>query len=621
MIALFALWSCKGPVDPPVEQALTCDAGHEAWVQRALPLMWGRRAHGAAEIRAWADQAASAGRPAVIRAMAADPEFSRWWRQWISDALAVARTGDKAYADCFGEPLRDTWDGSLAQTIRSADAPWETPADLPFNMADVILDGLAADDLAVIWQAHLFARMYRPVQGANVSELELEYNRRVNFGEVFFETYLNRNLDCVLCHNSSFSVTDADDAREDRTWQLPGRHEAALLGSDVSFDKQQAFAMFRFANVVRYDGGQRPWGMSEDCGRFFAPERVGGPDPLGWDESFFIDDYGTEGSVWQLERSLAEGVDRLAGNGLTVGDGGLVSGRESFAYLLGARIADEVFELATGGRLTVAHGFPRNLDQAARLESLTDTLVTSGFSLQELLIAIAEDPLFNPGLPEVCDTVAYGLPPVCNPWSTEEDDPDERRNSPGDRVHRHNARVLLNSVHHQLGWAPPPAWRLSEGDAEFQASLGVFLRESQPGFSGTDFQGLLAWTTRYGVCANPDGGPDWLDGLLARADGQTVEGLVLALEDRLLADGAIDELERPLLEALVGSLDAPASTVDPEGLRALCGAWVASPRWMLALDAPIGPVPPLAEDPAADCERARDLMLQTGTSAATCTSP
>ncbi len=55
-------------------------------------------------------------------------------------------------------------------------------------MADVIADAFVADDVSVVYQAHLFARMRRPVQGANVSAEELEYNRRVRFGEVFNTT-------------------------------------------------------------------------------------------------------------------------------------------------------------------------------------------------------------------------------------------------------------------------------------------------------------------------------------------------------------------------------------------------------------------------------------------------
>ncbi|MCB9677038.1 MAG: hypothetical protein H6737_18115 [Alphaproteobacteria bacterium] len=623
MIALLAMLACKTapPGDTDVEPAVptSCDAGDEAWVQRAIPLLWGRKAHGSAEVRAWVSMTQQHGREAVVRAMAQGPEYRQWWRQWVTDALAVARTGDKAYSRCFMTPLRETHDGSLVQYIRSVDEPWEatTPSDGAFNMADVVLDAIEADDLAVAWQVNLYSRMNRPVQGANVSEEELEYNRRVNFGETFFETYLNRNLDCVLCHNSQFSTTDDPDARLDRTWQLPGNHETAILGSNVAFSKDEAFSMFRTAGVLRYQSGRRPFGMDEECGRFTRPTNIDGPDYLGQDTTYLVDAYGPEGSVWQLERNLAEGADRLAITGLSIGETGAVQGEDSFAYLLGARIADLVFEEATGGRLTIAHGFPRNLQQASRLEALTDTLVESGFSLRELLVAVTADELFNADLPEVCETVAYGLDPVVNPWSVEDDDTAKRHNSPGDLAHRHSARVLTFAANDHLGWEAPRGWQLPEGEEEFQAAIGTWLRESQPGFRGTDFQGLLAYQDRYATC---DGGqPDFIASLRGQSAGHTVGDVVYTLKDRLLANGAISDAERPLVEALVGPLDAPAEDVDGQGLRALCGAILTSPAYMVAL-APtgIGDPPPIADRSTEECDIAKTAMQAAGFTVSSC---
>ncbi|MEZ4319481.1 MAG: hypothetical protein R3F61_18340 [Myxococcota bacterium] len=622
--SLLALLACKNEpppvVEPPPAAKETCDAGDQAWVQRVIPLMWGRKPHGSAEVRAWSAMVAQHGREAVITAMSDQPEYRAWWRQWVTDALAVARTGDKAYAQCFAGPLRPEHDGSLTQYMRGVEEPWDaqSPEGGPFNMADVILDGLAADDLAMIWQANLYARMNRPVQGANVSFQELEYNRRVNFGEGFFETYLNRNLDCVLCHNSSFSVTDSEDARLDRTWQLPGHHETALLGSNSTFSKDEAFAIFRTAGVAD-SGVRRPFGMVNECGRFHRPDRIDGPDFIGQDSTRFIDRYGAEGSVWQLERNLDEGVDRLVQNGLVVESGGRVDGRDSFAYLLGARITDLVFEEATGGRLTIAHGFARNLDQASRLERLTDHFVESGFSLRTLLVDITADELFNPALPESCDTAPYAMDPVVNPWTVEDDDPDQRRNGAGDLVHRHSPRVIVNAANDHLGWPALRSWDLSEPEEEFQASIGIFLRESQPGFSGTDFQGLLALHDRFATCERR-GESDWIDGILASTtSAHTVGDLVVTLEDRLLANGAISPEEQPLLEALVGPLSAPATDIEPAALRAVCGAIVTSPAYMLVL-APdgIGEAPPLGDTTSTECGTAITAMETAGFTDSTC---
>jgi len=622
-LLLLALLACKSdPPTPPVVETgppSSCDAGDDAWVQRAIPLMWGRKPRGSAEVRAWSAMVAQEGREAVVRAMAEDPEFAGWWRQWIADALAVARSGDKAYSACFMSPRRDTHDGSLTQYIRGVSEPWSapTPPGGSFNMADVILDAIEADDLAVAWQVNLYSRMNRPVQGANVSIEELEFNRRTNFGESFFETYLNRNLDCVLCHNSQFSTTDDEDARYDRTWQLPGFHETALLGSNISFVKEEAYAIFRTEDVLRYEGARRPFGMHGECGRLRGPNSITGPDLLGQDLTIFIDEYGPEGSVWQLERNLATGADMLAADGLDIVGEGQVSGRESFAYLLGARISDLVFEQATGGRLTIAHGFPRNLEQASRLEALTDGFVGTGFSLRELLVDITADELFNPGLPSECEMQSYGLPPVSNPWSREEEDPEKRKNSPGDLVHRHTARVLLNSANDHLGWAPPRGWRLSEAESEFQASIGVWLRESQPGFNGTDFQGLLALHDRYAACESAE--PDWIDALLDDSVGRSTREVVATLKDRLLANGAIAPDEEPLLQALLGPLDDPADALDPGALRAVCGAIVTSPSYMLVLSPQgIGDPAPIGDRTADECARATADMEAAGFSGLSC---
>jgi hypothetical protein len=77
----------------PIAPEATCDAGDDAWVTRAMPVLWGRRPHGAAEIAIWSDLASTYGREAVVRAMMADQEAIGWWREWMTDALYVARGG------------------------------------------------------------------------------------------------------------------------------------------------------------------------------------------------------------------------------------------------------------------------------------------------------------------------------------------------------------------------------------------------------------------------------------------------------------------------------------------------------------------------------------------------
>ena len=292
------------------EPPAVCDAGDDAWVMRAMPLIWGRKPHGAGEVRLWSQMAAEHGREAVVRAMALDPEYLDHWRDWFTDALYVARTGDKQYGECFRNPRLDNHFGALAQHL-ALNGP-EVSYYQQFNMADVILEGLLADNVSVIYQANLFARMNRPVQGANVSLEELEYNRRINFGEVFFNTYLGRNLDCMGCHNSEISATDHPDPAFDRTWQLPGHFEKALLGVSQGITPSEAYSVFRFIDVVRQFGpGFRPWNMARACGAFSPRKSIPNDDFIDQNQTIFIDSLGAVGSVYDVERYFAQGVQEL----------------------------------------------------------------------------------------------------------------------------------------------------------------------------------------------------------------------------------------------------------------------------------------------------------------------
>ena len=623
MMLLLSLLACEPePAElVPAEQFATaperlaevCDAGDEAWAARTLPLVWGRKPRGSAEVRQWASVASSFGRDVALRAMTQSPEYRSWWRQWFADALYVARTGDKAYAKCWEAPLQDQHDGSLSQHIRRR-APEDRPYAESFNMADVVHDALAADDVAVIYQAWLFARMNKPVQGANVSATELEYNRRVNFGEVFFQTYLNRNLDCVPCHNAGYSVTDSIDPALDRTWTLPGLLEQAVLPDVDEPDADRIYAMFRHRDLTRR-GDVQPWGISSSCGSFNPSAQWSGRDFIDQKQSYFINELGRTGGVWQLERDLAAGADALSTQGLGANLLEQVDGDKAFAYMVGANLADLVWKEATGQRLTIAHNLSRNEAQATRLTTLTESLVNNGFSLRELLVSVVTDPYYNAGGPDTCPADPYGMEPVFNPWSIEDDDETRHGNGPGDLIHRHNARVLLNSAHDLLEWRAPNEFSVRGPEGDLQASIGVFLRESQPGFAGTDFVGLLTFERWYGTCRNPrdKNGEDWLNGVLdqARADNLPVGDVVLTLKDRLTHNGTLSAEETPLVEALIGeSLVTTAHGDHEDGLRRLCGALLVSPAFQLAVEPQVGPAPPLGA--GASCWDVLELVQAEG---------
>jgi hypothetical protein len=113
--------------------------------------------------------------------------------------------------------------------------------------------------------------------------------------------------------------------------------------------------------------------------------------------------------------------------------------------------------------------------------------------------------------------------------------------------------------------------------------IGVYLRNSEHGFRGLDFQARLNWEDTYGACQTPTGGsPDFIDDLIARDPAATKEEVVVALKDRLIGEPLIvDDAERTALAALIGPLDAAASTIDETKLRKLCGVLLQSPQFLM----------------------------------------
>ncbi|MEQ1569567.1 MAG: hypothetical protein ABMA64_28275 [Myxococcota bacterium] len=607
------------PMDRDDPLPNVCDAGDAAWVARVMPLVWGRRPHGAAEVSYWAQMAGAYGRESVVRAMTEDLEYLVAWADWFTDALYVARVGDKEFDECFARPALAEHNGSLTDFM-NRNGPTEATYNQRFVMADVIVDALVADDVSSIYRGHLFARMEKPTTGANVSEEQLEYNRRVNYGELFYRTYVGRNLVCMNCHNSEFSTTDGTDPKSDRTWQMPGHFERALLGAPVGREFDEAYAMFRYGDIT--DGNAEPWGWDSDCGGLAAPDSLPRTDQIGQQSAYFIREYGDgQGSVYDLERDLFAGVESMRGKGLTVGADGSVDGAEAFAYLVGANLGSQVWATATGADLVVAHLFPRNEAQMQRQQAFADVLATSGFSLRELLVAVTADPYFNPGLPATCDAVPFGLEPVFDPWTVAATDPHERRNGPTDAAHRLPARALLRSAHLNLDWKARDLWFSAGGGGDeeiLQGSVGVFLRESDPGHRGTDFQGLLTFETEFGTCSGePRTGSDVIDQILTEATSSdaTVGDVAAAVRDRLTS-GAITPEEQPLIEAVLGrSFTDPAeNTPEFEGqVRLFCGALLESPQFQLVTDDAIGAeIPKLARGVEDDCERVAERMTAAG---------
>jgi hypothetical protein len=135
-------------------------------------------------------------------------------------------------------------------------------------------------------------------------------------------------------------------------------------------------------------------------------------------------------------------------------------------------------------------------------------------------------------------------------------------------------------------------------EVPFQQSVGTFLRNSERGFRGLDFQARLAWEDRYGACARPGWVTnDFIDGLVGRGAANpstTVGDVISALKDRLINEPAIEAgVETDALTAIVGPLDASATAATADGVRRVCGALVVSPQFLLQGIAGRGGEPPI----------------------------
>ena len=151
----------------------------------------------------------------------------------------------------------------------------DTPGDGagPFTARDLLRSSLELDDVVPALRGHLFAMMDVPVRSCNLdSGVIAELSRRDDFGQWFDATYLNRDADCLACHNSEFSVTWSADPTLNRHWPLPGLFEEALFGVSNDMSPDEAHAVFRF-------DGLKYCGFPNVCSVY--PERTGRTHAVG----------------------------------------------------------------------------------------------------------------------------------------------------------------------------------------------------------------------------------------------------------------------------------------------------------------------------------------------------
>jgi len=631
-----------------------CQGSEQAFVRRAHLAFLGKRPEGQAAVNAWTDLLTALapldGPPAephplgnelprsrqiFLKILASDPDYGPRWLDFYRDALRVQRLDVQSNAGCYGTSRRAA-DPALVALVR--DLPPDNEAGDGggfFTMHDLLASSLLVDDISPAYTANLFAMMARSYTGANADPVRRELARRGEFGAWFGASYLHRDIVCLGCHNSEFSVTSSPDPATNRHFPLPGRLEEPLFGlSSGPAPENDHDGATRMQAVLRYSGladtggGLHPWGMAFACGDFVPQDKLS-DDPAQVDAKFG-DITGHRASVWGLAASLQRGFSKLRQHGLTRGpDGQIPDPDEAFAYLVSANIAERVWREVIGSPLTIALYFPRNQASLDQLSLLTEGFIASGFSHQRLLQLVLQSPAFNLAPPAACGPDPYAMPALFDAWTTAESDPARRGNGPGDGVASMSSRTLLRATRAALGWSalyddPFPLSR-DTVDADFQAEIGVFLRNVEPGFQGFDFQALLAWEHRTGSCKKPPGSTlprDLVDQILDEAEvqpGATVADAVLALKDRLLGEPAFSsEAEKNALVSLLGPLDAPAtSLVDDAPLRAVCGAMLSSPAFLLSGLAPpdTRSTPRLTPEGAsyrATCQRIAKIGLPDG---------
>ena len=244
LLMLCGLLACPTPTDdvlPPMR-----DAGDEAFVHRLVPFLWGRQPDSVREASILLQIATQEGRAGLVRAMAQHPDYVDRWSEFFMDSVFVNRTGERGNAPCYDLSEGGGDSAALAEFVR-AGTPDGGDFSVSWTMDDLMRSSLIADDVSGVYRANLFAQMAKdiPYQG-----LEAAAVIRANLYGIFETTYLNRQMDCLPCHNSENSATGNSDPDLDRTWEIPGLYEQALFGDSTGRDELEVHAFFRKHGVL-----------------------------------------------------------------------------------------------------------------------------------------------------------------------------------------------------------------------------------------------------------------------------------------------------------------------------------------------------------------------------------
>ncbi len=314
VIILFVLSgsSCQITKIPQFPSWPEDDAGQASFVRQIIPVLYGRKVKGFGELAPLISYANKYGRKTLVQALMRDVEFVDHWSEVLVDDLEAHRSGTLEQSDCFGDPMLTSADSpDLAKWVRDNEA-WESSiVPGPYNMSDLIRSSIKLDNLYPIYRGNLFTWLNKQPAAGD------KWLRRQALGRVFSRVYLNRDMDCLICHNSDSSTTDSSSGWN-RHYPIHGSFESALYGSSQGRDQDEVFALFRWDVFFKNPAGNRlePWGLS-GCGEYRDPtdplyQIVADKDETGNSlQTYFTEALGDKATVWNLDKILHSGYEGL----------------------------------------------------------------------------------------------------------------------------------------------------------------------------------------------------------------------------------------------------------------------------------------------------------------------
>ena len=240
-----------------------CQSTDQEFVRRAVLGILGRHPYGQAEVNVYTDMISQIdamdgydpeakisapittlrhSRQVVVNALLAMPEYTSNWAELYRDFVRVQRVEEQQNTACNALRVRTTDAKEVAAWVRDQSPLVGGDGKAAPTFADIVFGSIELDDVTPIYIGNLFSMVLKTYAGANASTIGRELSRRSDFGAWFDGAYLNRDMVCLNCHNSEFSVTQSSDPVLNRHYPVPGLFEKALFGDSTGPGLVNGFA-------------------------------------------------------------------------------------------------------------------------------------------------------------------------------------------------------------------------------------------------------------------------------------------------------------------------------------------------------------------------------------------